>query len=169
MDKYIIRKGLEKEDEIISQNFHKMWLDIGINESDLEDNWMEITLDKIKKDRKDLKLTTIVILNINNNKETIIGSAVCQIYNTNSLHPHIIKYKTLQSGYIWGVYIKPKHRNKGLAKKLINECNNYCKEIGCSEVKLWGSIKGIPVYKKCGYKFINDGIQEMILNLKNNH
>lgn len=119
MDKYIIRKGLEKEDEIISQNFYKMWLDIGIKESDFEDNWMEITLDKIKKDRKILKLTTIVILNINNNKETIIGSAVCQIYNTNSLHPHIIKYTTLQYGYIWGVYIKPKHRNKGLAKKLI--------------------------------------------------
>lgn len=129
MDKYIIRKGLEKEDEIISQNFYKMWLDIGINESDFENNWMEITLDKIKKDRKNLKLTTIVILDINN-KETIIGSAVCQIYNTNSLHPHIIKYTTLQSGYIWGVYINPKHRNKGLAKKLINECNNYCKEIG---------------------------------------
>lgn len=161
--KYIIWKGYEKEDKIIVQNFYDMWIDIGMESNDIHENWMEITLNKIKENRKELKLTTIVIVD---DKEKIIGSAVCQIYNTNSLHPHIIKYTTLQSGYIWGVYVKSDFRNKGLGKKLIEECNKYCKEIGCSEIKLWASEKGKAVYKHAGYDFINEGIQEMILTFK---
>lgn len=165
INSYIVRKGLEQEDEIVSSNFYYMWEDIGMKSTDFNENWMEITLNKIKKDRKELKLTTMVVVDVND-KKTIIGSAVCQIYNTNSLHPHIIKYTSFQSGYIWGVYVKPEYRNKGLAKKLIKECNNYCKEIGCTEIKLWTSDKGKPVYKYSGYNFINEGIQEMILTFK---
>lgn len=111
ISKYIIRKGYEKEDKIVAQNFYEMWIDIGMTNDDIDENWMEIILNKIKKDRYELKLTTIVVVDVNNNEEKIIGSAVCQIYNTNSLHPHIIKYTTLQTGYIWGVYVKPEYRN----------------------------------------------------------
>lgn len=30
ISKYIIRKGYEKEDKIVAQNFYEMWIDIGM-------------------------------------------------------------------------------------------------------------------------------------------
>jgi hypothetical protein len=51
ISKYIIRKGHEKEDEIVAQNFYEMWIDIGMTNDDIDEKWMEIILNKIKKDR----------------------------------------------------------------------------------------------------------------------
>lgn len=144
ISKYIIRKGYEKEDKIVAQNFYEMWIDIGMTNDDIDENWMEIILNKIKKDRYELKLTTIVVVDVNNNEEKIIGSAVCQIYNTNSLHPHIIKYTTLQTGYIWGVYVKPEYRNteiKELEKNLLKNVIIIVKKLVVQKLNYGHQIK----------------------------
>lgn len=144
ISKYIIRKGYEKEDKIVAQNFYEMWIDIGMTNDDIDENWMEIILNKIKKDRYELKLTTIVVIDVNNNEEKIIGSAVCQIYNTNSLHPHIIKYTTLQTGYIWGVYVKPEYRNteiKELEKNLLKNVIIIVKKLVVQKLNYGHQIK----------------------------
>lgn len=163
MSDYQVRKGKECEDEIVAQNFYEMWIDIGMTPDSIEENWKEIVLDRIRDNRKNLELSTIVI--VDNSNGEIVGSCVCQIYSSDSLHPDVIKRSAYQGGYLWGVFIKPECRNKGLGKKMMKVCTEYFKEIGCSEAKLWASDKGKPIYKHEGYDFINDGIQEMVLKL----
>jgi GNAT superfamily N-acetyltransferase len=162
---YKVRRGLESEDGIVADNFYEMWLDICMKPDDIFDNWKEIFMESLKEYRRDLKCSTIVVVN---ELDEVVGSCVCQIYSTTSLHPDVIKRSTYQGGYLWGVFVKPEYRNKGLGKIMISGCTEYFKEIGCSEAKLWASEKGKPIYKHNGYEFIYDGVQEMVLSLKDN-
>ncbi|KAI8066112.1 acyl-CoA N-acyltransferase [Thamnidium elegans] len=163
-NEYVIRRGHESEDEIIADNYYNMWLDIGTCPEDIEDNWKETVMYRIKKNRKDLKLSTIVIVD---DCQKIVGSAACQIHSSELLHPDIMKRSVYQAGYLWGVFINPECRNKGLGKKMIKMCTEYFKEIGCHEAKLWASNKGKPIYRHEGYTlFDDDRIQEMVLKIK---
>lgn len=36
-------------------------------------------------------------------------------------------------GYLEGIYVKPEYRHKGLAKELLNSCENWAREKGSSE------------------------------------
>ncbi len=50
----IIREGTIKEDSLIAKHFYQMWLDIGVDESNIILKWENITLQFIKEARRDL-------------------------------------------------------------------------------------------------------------------
>jgi len=36
-------------------------------------------------------------------------------------------------GYLEGIFVRPEHRSKGIAKALIVECENWARQMGCKE------------------------------------
>ncbi|WP_366932890.1 hypothetical protein [Nostoc sp. JL31] len=50
----IIREGTIKEDSLIVKHFYQMWLDIGVDESNIILEWENITLQFIEEARRDL-------------------------------------------------------------------------------------------------------------------
>ena len=36
-------------------------------------------------------------------------------------------------GYLEGIFVRPEHRKKGIAKELVTECEKWAKQMGCKE------------------------------------
>jgi len=65
-------------------------------------------------------------------------------------------------GYIWGVYVEPDWRRRGLARQLTETTLTYLRDLACTRVILNASPSGRPVYESMGFQPSN----EMRLNLE---
>lgn len=59
---------------------------------------------------------------------TPIGFAQCSLR-----HDYVEGTESSPVGYLEGIYIKDKFRNKGYAKELLNACEEWAKDKGCCE------------------------------------
>lgn len=89
--------------------------------------------------------------------EKVVASAILNIIE------RVPSIKLLRGRYgeIYGVYTMPDYRNKGIATTLIQMMIRLSETKNLSYVKLDASNLGVPIYKKCGFKFVNDEYQEM--------
>lgn len=82
---------------------------------------------------------------------------VACLLNHDGTEKEIIAYvmlqlnKTEMSSFIQGLYVEEGHRNRGIAKRLINEAENYSKYIGCKEIKVEMLSHLSSFYYKLGY------------------
>jgi ribosomal protein S18 acetylase RimI-like enzyme len=141
----IIREAIPKEDLLIAKHFYQMWLDIGVDESNILLEWENITLQFIEEARRDLFYKAF-IAEIDN---TVVGSVSCQLFA--GLYPNVFKDEYRKFGYIWGVYVEQPYRRQGIAKSLTNRAIEYLKAIACTRVVLNVSPLGKPVYSSLGF------------------
>lgn len=140
-----IRETIPTEDSIIAEQFYQMWLDIGVTENSIKPNHHDLTLKFIKQARQELFFKGF-FAEVDN---VIIGSASCQLFT--SLYPQILQDKYRKYGYIWGVYVEPSYRRKGIAKQLTNATIEHLKSINCTKAILNASPAGKPVYESLGF------------------
>jgi len=82
---------------------------------------------------------------------------VAYLLNDDGTEKEIVAYIMLQlnrtgmSSFIQGLYVEEAHRNRGIAKRLINEAENYSKSIGCKEIKVEMLSHLSSFYYKLGY------------------
>ncbi|MBV6623365.1 MAG: GNAT family N-acetyltransferase [Rivularia sp. (in: Bacteria)] len=147
-----IRETTPKEDSVIAEHFYLMWLDIGVVENYIKSNHRSLTLEFIKQARQKLFYKGFAA----EVDDIIIGSASCQLFN--GLYPLILEEEYRKYGYIWGVYVAPSHRKKGIAKQLTNATIEHLKSINCTKAILNASPAGKPVYENLGF-LPNNAIQ----------
>ena len=98
--------------------------------------------------KRDLTLKDrVIFIAIKNDK--IVGMILGKIINTLS----IIKFK--KRGYISNLYILPKYRRKGIAKKLVRELIEWFKENNIKNLRLEVYSKNKPalnIYNKLRFK-----------------
>ncbi|MGB3654080.1 MAG: GNAT family N-acetyltransferase [Rivularia sp. (in: cyanobacteria)] len=140
-----IRETTSKEDSIIAEHFYQMWLDVGAPEKFIKPNHCNLTLEFIKEARQNLFYKGFVA-EIDN---LIVGSASCQVFT--GLYSLILEEEYRKYGYIWGVYVEPSHRRKGIAKQLTNATIEHLKTINCTKAILNASPAGKPVYENLGF------------------
>ncbi|MEH2167646.1 MAG: hypothetical protein V7K41_13420 [Nostoc sp.] len=71
-----IREATTKEDLLIAKHSYQMWLDIGVQESNIHLEWQNITLKFIEEARRDLFYKAFVA-EVDN---TVVGSVNCQLF-----------------------------------------------------------------------------------------
>lgn len=140
-----IRETTPQEDSIIAEHFYQMWLDIGVSEKSIKSNHRNMTLEFIKQARHNLSYKGFVA-EIDN---IIVGSASCQLFT--GLYSLILEAEYRKYGYIWGVYVEPSHRRKGIAKQLTNATVEHLKSINCTKAILNASPAGKPLYENLGF------------------
>ena len=141
-----IRASELEEDPIIANHFQQMWLDLDIPESAIRSDWLSQTTQFLDSARQSLNYAAFVA----EVDHRIIGSASCQQFA--GLYPNILTAEHRQYGYIWGVYVEPNYRRKGIAKQLTQATINYLKSIGCTHAILNASPMGKPVYEQLGFQ-----------------
>ena len=65
--------------------------------------------------------------------------------------------------YLLNVYTEPEYRKRGLARQLVTQVIDYCREHQYPKIRLHASIYGRPLYEQLGFVDNN----EMQLNLGN--
>jgi GNAT superfamily N-acetyltransferase len=58
--------------------------------------------------------------------------------------------------FVYNVYTEPAHRQRGLARLLMNTIHAWCRENGIDTVMLNASTSGRPLYESMGYQVIAD-------------
>ena len=61
-------------------------------------------------------------------EDGFVGVALCRLR-----HDYVEGCETSPVGYLEGVGVKESCRNQGIAKRLVEECERWAKEMGCSE------------------------------------
>jgi ribosomal protein S18 acetylase RimI-like enzyme len=75
--------------------------------------------------------------------------------------PYLDNLEGLEA-YILNMYTIPQYRGKGLARKLLENCIEECKQIGVKRIWLHASDDGIPLYKNMGFTFKNSEMELFI-------
>lgn len=149
-ESFKFREASLQEDSLIAEHFYQMWLDNDVPDRSIQTNWLEITLQFIENARLELSYKAFVA-EVNGK---IIGSASCQLFA--GLYPLILTDEYRKYGYIWGVYVEPTYRRKGVAKKLTLHALDYLKSLGCTRAILHASPPGKPVYSSLGFSQSNE-------------
>lgn len=55
-------------------------------------------------------------------------------------------------GYIEGVYVVPAFRRRGVASRLMRECIEWLRPMGCDSVRLQSTVEGRPLYESLGFE-----------------
>jgi ribosomal protein S18 acetylase RimI-like enzyme len=151
-DILIIREAIQQDESLIAKHLCQIAYELGFPSSSIRQDWLEKTIQFIDYARRELRYQGF-IAELN---DEIIGSASSQIWE---LYPMVIDQ--FQKGYIWGVYVEPPYRRRGVATKLMKQAFIYLKDIGCTKVVLHASDQGKLLYSSLGYTESN----EMVVNL----
>jgi GNAT superfamily N-acetyltransferase len=55
-------------------------------------------------------------------------------------------------GFVYNVYTDPPHRNRGLARRVMDAIHDWCRAAGIQSVALNASVFGRPLYESMGYR-----------------
>lgn len=61
-----------------------------------------------------------------------------------------------RAAHVVNVYTHPEHRRRGLARRLMDEILDWCKDNGMVQVTLAASDEGRPLYESLGFRPTND-------------
>ena len=130
---------------VFAAHVRAMWQDIGALPHQIKPNWQEEILRFMECASETGGFRGYVAVCDGH----LVGSAGGQIFA--GLSPNLLEPDYRLLGYIWGVYVRPEHRGRGIASALTRTLTDYLFSVGCSQVRLHASPAGQPVYEKLGF------------------
>ena len=65
-----------------------------------------------------------------------------------------------ETATIGRVVVLPDYRGKGLGKKVIDEAEEWIKELGYKEIIIDSRVEAVKFYEKLGYNLVNDDVNK---------
>ncbi len=143
-----IRAATAAEDPVVAAQFYQMWRDNEVPSAAIISDWQTEVQRYLDQARQCLDYRAFVA-EAEDLERQIVGSASCQRFA--GLYPNILEASYRQDGYIWGVYVEPDFRGRGIAKQLTTQAVDYLRSIGCTHAVLNASPTGRSVYSSLGF------------------
>ena len=90
--------------------------------------WSNHTVSELNTDFAEIVLNKDAVCFIKYVDEIPVGFAQCQLR-----HDYVEGTHSSPVGYLEGIFVVPEYQHKGYAKELLNECELWAKEKGCTE------------------------------------
>lgn len=145
-----IRRAGDVDMGVLADNFRRMWLEIGWSPETLRGDWADVVAAFVERARSAGDFAAFVA----EADAGVVGTAACQIFS--GLYPEIRLPTSHLAGYVWGVYVRPDHRRRGLATRLTRAALDHLDALGCTVVRLHASRHGEPVYRAMGFRGTNE-------------
>ena len=129
-----------QEDALLADHFRRMWLDNGVAADQIRGDWEDRVGAFIAAARRDLGYRAYVA---EGEGARVVGSAGCQLFAASA---DVLVPEQRRCGYIWGVYVEPDHRRRGVARALTRAALAGLTALGCTHALLHASPPGRPVY-----------------------
>lgn len=144
---YSVRAIGAEADQIVVGHWRAMWLEVGIAEADLHNDFQERTLQFISSARDRLQYQTFVATDLSGE---VVGSASCQ--RCEGPLPLVLKSSVFDLGTAWAIYVQPQHRRRGVGTRLAEHCVRHWKAIGCTRgILMYASDNGRRIYERLGF------------------
>lgn len=155
---FLVEAAGPEADKVVVKNWQQMWLEAGVAETELKPDLPKITTSFIEIARDKLQYQTFIA---RNKSGCIIGSASCQTWH--GPLPLVLTESVFKFGTVWGVYVEPIYRRKGVATSLMEHCMDHWRSIGCQKgILLYASEGGRQVCERLGFQPFNG----MVIDLK---
>ena len=144
----IIISDNEVHDEIAVKAWRDMWIESGCSKNELKNDIDAITSKFIKNARSSLglKYKTVIAKDIKSDK--IIGSLSTMLWQGEIP----ISSQDEFIGTVWGVFVNPMYRRRGIGFSMMQACCLHWKLSGCSKgVLIYASEEGRRVYERIGF------------------
>lgn len=149
-----IRTAKPTDDAMIARHLWQLAQDVGTPEAAIKPNWLEVTQAFIQQVRQ-VEAYQGFIAEVDG---IVVGSSGCQLHARP--YPQIWTEDYWKLGYIWGIYVEPDYRQRGIGRELTQVAIAYLKSLRCTRILLHASPFGQPVYAKLGFVDSN----EMVLD-----
>lgn len=90
--------------------------------------WCNHTVSELEADFAEIVSNNDAVCFIKYVDDVPVGFAQCQLR-----HDYVEGTHSSPVGYLEGIFVVPKNQHNGYAKELLNECELWAKEKGCSE------------------------------------
>jgi GNAT superfamily N-acetyltransferase len=147
---YEIRECRPDEWPRLAENVHAMWRDIGAGPGQITPDWRDEVLRFLRRASEDHGFRGCVAVR----EGRIVGSAGGQ--RQAGLSPDILEPSYRRRGYVWGVYVHPDHRGRGLGAALTRAVVERLRASGCTQVHLHAAPLARPVYERLGFAPSNE-------------
>lgn len=90
-------------------------------------------------------------------QEGAYNAWVASLLNDDGIQSEIVGYimlalnKRENYSFIQGLFVEEKYRHRGIAKRLVNEAENYSRSIGCIDIKAESRPHLLRFYNKLGF------------------
>ncbi|GAP99666.1 GNAT family N-acetyltransferase [Leptolyngbya sp. NIES-2104] len=126
-----------------------MWRDNKVSPDSFAPDWRDRVLQFLETARRSLDYQAFVALA----GDQIVGSVGCQRFA--GLYPIVFNPTDRCDGYIWGVYVEPDYRHRGVGKQLTDQAIRYLRSIQCTHAVLNASPFGKALYEQLGFTASN--------------
>ena len=133
----LVRPAQSADDDLIASHFLRMWIDLGTSAEALEPDGHGRVLAFVAEA-----------------EGAIVASASCQIHRPS--YPNVFTPEFRRDGYIWGVFVEPAWRTRGLARRLTEATLFHLRGLGCGRAILNASPKGRSLYDRMGFQQSNE-------------
>ena len=90
--------------------------------------WEDNTLERLTDELAEIIASPESAVFLLYNEACAIGFAQCQLR-----HDYVEGTDSSPVGYLEGIFVEAAYRNKGYAKELLEQCEAWAKEMGCTE------------------------------------
>lgn len=63
----------------------------------------------------------------------------------------VVLFERPSTGYLFGIYVLPQHRRRGIARELTRGCIDWLRSAGCAVIRLRASADGRGLYESLGF------------------
>jgi GNAT superfamily N-acetyltransferase len=133
-------------DELLVDFYRRHWLNMGIDESAVAPEWRAAALEFIANARSGNSFAGFVAVE----GDEPVGGACCHVVAR--AYPAFLAADAARIGYVWGVYVRPGRRGRGIGSALVGACVSRLVGIGCGRVLLHAGDRSRPLYQRLGFR-----------------
>lgn len=134
-----------EEDGLLADFYHRHWLDMGLPAEEVAPDWRAQALDFIAAARRENGFTGFVARRAGQP----LGGACC--HHVARAYPRFRASDAARTGYVWGLYVVPACRGRGIGTALVRACLDHLAAQGCGRVLLHSGDRSRPVYERLGF------------------
>jgi GNAT superfamily N-acetyltransferase len=142
----MVEIDLTYDDGLLIENNGLHWLEMGVPSAQARTDWRAEAGRFLEEARAMSSLAAFSA----RMSGVSVGTACCHIVPR--AFPAFRKEDAACVGYLWGVYVLPEHRGKGIGGMLVSACMDHLKSVGCGRVLLHAGERSAALYARMGFR-----------------
>lgn len=139
------------DDALLIEHYRLHWHEMGVTADAVRDDWRLEARRFLREARELNGLTAYAARDAGGG---VVGTACCHL--TARVYPAFRKADTDRVGYVWGLYVRPDARGRGVGRALVAECVSHLRGLGCGRVLLHAEDRSARLYRRMGFAPTNE-------------